>query len=98
MIFFDDKFFFIRSKMRTLITFFSRFTKRIFHNNPPYIKYHHLKHEQTPVDRDDKEFKQYATQFTLKNAKLFKDDRQVISRYDMEKYLAEKYNYNRNFS
>ena len=49
--------------------------------------FQYLKYGQIPAGKDSKAYQLYALAFNLKDDKVVKSQRQVIPRYDMEKYL-----------
>ena len=50
--------------------------------------FQYLKYGKAPEYRNLEDYCNYAKQFILKEDRIFKGNRQLIPRYDMEKYLA----------
>jgi len=50
--------------------------------------FQYLKYGKSPKNRNPEDYSNYARQFILKENRIFKRNCQIISRYDMEKYLA----------
>ena len=48
----------------------------------------YLKFRKLPKHRNPEDYSEYAKQFILKENRIFKGNRQLLPRYDMEKYLA----------
>src|ERR1043166_1819005 len=48
----------------------------------------YLKFGKLPEHRNPEDYSEYAKQFILKENRIFKGNRQLLPKYDMEKYLT----------